>query len=65
MLSVQWRGIIINLLKKLFKKVNFKGNSDTEILLNLINNKGIDLALEKMMFSFFYIDFKKRNYSPE
>ena len=43
--------------------VSLKGNSDTEILLNFINNDGIDLALEKIkgMFSFFYIDFKKRN----
>ena len=54
--------------KNYLEKVNFKGNSDTEILLNLINNKGIDLALEKIrgMFSFFYIDFKKRNsFLPE
>ena len=41
-----------------------KGNSDTEILLNFINNNGIDLALEKIkgMFSFFYIDFKKKEF---
>lgn len=49
---------------KYLDKVTLKGNSDTEILLNFINNNGIDLALEKIkgMFSFFFIDFKKKEF---
>ena len=41
--------------KNYLEKVNFKGNSDTEILLNLINNKGIDLALEKIRGCFHFL----------
>ena len=50
--------------KTYLDNVSLKGNSDTEILLNFINNNGIDLALEKIkgMFSFFYIDFKKKEF---
>ena len=50
--------------KTYLDNVALKGNSDTEILLNFINNNGIDLALEKIkgMFSFFYIDFKKKEF---
>tara|TARA_Y100000590_G_scaffold469509_1_gene657451 strand:+ start:366 stop:2129 length:1764 start_codon:yes stop_codon:yes gene_type:complete len=60
-----YNGMIYNykdLKKKYFTKINFRTNSDTELLINLIYLKGIKKTLRiiKGMFSFVYIN-KKNN----
>ncbi len=49
-------------LKKLLDKKQLKGNSDTEILVNLFEKYGVNI-LEKIdgMFSFFIYDFKNKS----